>query len=373
VAFSPEGDRVIAAHYTDQAVKIWDLTIGGNAEWANFAADPAGFPGLSFAPDGVRLVASAGDGSVTSWDMEGGKHVSASHHADVLVFDVDVNADGTLAASAGGDGAHVWDPTTGDLRFSVVPEEMTPDLWMQTVAWSPVADVLATASVAGPALIVDSTGATVQVLDQLPGTGVYAAAFSPDGRLLATAAKQSPGERWDPAAHHVTIWDWQEGRALTTIQTSSLGLAFDPSGQRLATSSVEEGQAEVWDVATGTRLLTLVGHSAGVVDVSWDTDPARDRLATASADGTVRLWNGGTGITELVLEGHTSPIWRVAFSPDGSRLASAGRDDGTIRVWALDIEDLLDIAANELTRSLSDAECREFLHLTACPQAAEGV
>jgi WD40 repeat protein len=252
-----------------------------------------------------------------------------------------------------------------------VPDELTSDLWMQTVAWSPVADLLATASVAGPALIVDSTGATVQVLDQAAGSGVYAAAFSPDGRLLATAAKQSPGERWDPAVHHVTIWDWQKERALTTIQTSSLGLAFDPDGKRLATSSVEEGQAEIWDVATGARLVALTGHSAGVVDVAWDPDPERDRLATASADGTVRLWNGSTGVTELVLRGHTSPIWRVAFSPDGSRLASAGRDDGTIRVWALDLDDLVDIAAEELTRSLTAAECREFLHLTACPEAQE--
>jgi WD40 repeat protein len=81
VAFSLDGDQVITANYTDVAVKVWDLTIGGNAEWANFPADPAGWPGLSFAPDGLRLVASAGEGSVTAWDLEAAQHVTPASSA----------------------------------------------------------------------------------------------------------------------------------------------------------------------------------------------------------------------------------------------------------------------------------------------------
>jgi hypothetical protein len=40
-------------------------------------------------------------------------------------------------------------------------------------------------------------------------------------------------------------------------------------------------------------------------------------------------------------------------------------DDGT-RVWALDIDDLLAIARNNVTRSMSDDECRQYLHVAAC-------
>ena len=103
--------------------------------------------------------------------------------------------------------------------------------------------------------------------------------------------------------------------------------------------------------------------------MAWDPDPDRDRIATASSDTTVRLWNATTGVPELVLHGHTNPVWHVRFSADGSRLASASLD-GSVRVWALDLDDLIEIATNEVTRTLTDAECRQFLHTTECSSEA---
>jgi WD40 repeat protein len=56
----------------------------------------------------------------------------------------------------------------------------------------------------------------------------------------------------------------------------------------------------------------------------------------------------------------------VVFSPDGSKLASVSFD-GTARVWALDLDDLIDIARSKLTRTLTHEECRQFLHVDRCP------
>jgi WD40 repeat protein len=62
---------------------------------------------------------------------------------------------------------------------------------------------------------------------------------------------------------------------------------------------------------------------------------------------------------------HGATVTDVVFSPDDSMLAS--RDsDGSARVWALDIDDLLEIARQEVTRSLIDEECRQYLHLETC-------
>jgi WD40 repeat protein len=56
----------------------------------------------------------------------------------------------------------------------------------------------------------------------------------------------------------------------------------------------------------------------------------------------------------------------VAFSPDGSKLVSWGVD-GVVRVWALDLDDLMGIAKRGLTRHLSDADCQQYLHVQRCP------
>jgi WD40 repeat protein len=87
--------------------------------------------------------------------------------------------------------------------------------------------------------------------------------------------------------------------------------------------------------------------------------------ATASLDGTVRIWDVETGRELLTLTGQAEAALRLAFSPDGRRLAG---EEGTGRVYALDLEELIEIARNRVSRSLTDAECRQFLHVEVCPE-----
>jgi WD40 repeat protein len=56
------------------------------------------------------------------------------------------------------------------------------------------------------------------------------------------------------------------------------------------------------------------------------------RWINTSDDGTVKVWDAGTGQEALTLKGHASGVSGVAWSPDGSRLASASAG-GTVRLW----------------------------------------
>ena len=57
---------------------------------------------------------------------------------------------------------------------------------------------------------------------------------------------------------------------------------------------------------------------------------------------------------------------QVAFSPDGTRIVSVGRDL-TVRMYELKIEDLIALAKSRLTRELTLNECQKYLHVEACP------
>jgi WD40 repeat protein len=63
---------------------------------------------------------------------------------------------------------------------------------------------------------------------------------------------------------------------------------------------------------------------------AWSPDGTR--LVSASRDNTLRIWNAKTGKSALTLLGHTNWVYGCAWSPDGARLVSASADH-TLRIW----------------------------------------
>lgn len=260
VSFSEGGDKVTVLS------EKWEL--------ATFSARDGKLQSASSVPERTGL---SSRGATCAWPDTGYEN---------RVYRVACSESGAMVAGSRS-GALVVGGTPSSLEIKLKEHE-TPDC----MSFSPDDKRLAAGTSDGNLLVVDLTTGKTAFNVEATRWGVDICAFSPDGKLIVTAAG------WDDP---LTFWDASTGKKVKDFGLFKYPLeaaAFSPDGKALAVAysrgigrRVVEGETwvRVFDVASGKVLKSFDGHASSVYALAFSPDGRM--LATGSQDTTVLLWD----------------------------------------------------------------------------------
>ena len=125
---------------------------------------------------------------------------------------------------------------------------------------------------------------------------ITSASFSNDGKLLAIAYHNKIVIYTYNNNNNNNNWHKKKNTITTDDDDSIMSIAFSPTNTKIITGSYE-GKIQIWNVSSGKRIGTLVGHSKCITSIAFN--PIKhDQLVTGSWDQTVRIWNLNKNIEE---------------------------------------------------------------------------
>ncbi|XP_077214381.1 protein CIA1-like [Tasmannia lanceolata] len=173
------------------------------------------------------------------------------------------------------------------------------------------------------------------VLEETHTRTVRSCAWSPSGKLLATASFDATAAIWEHVGN-----DFECVASLEGHENEIKSVSWNSSGSLLATCGRDKS-LWIWEVQPGNEfecVSVLQGHTQDVKMVQWH--PFLDILVSVSYDNSIKIWaeDGDSDDWHCIQtlgessSGHSSTVWAVSFNSAGDRMVTCS-DDLTLKIW----------------------------------------
>jgi WD40 repeat protein len=166
--------------------------------------------------------------------------------------------------------------------------------------------------------------------------GIKSLNFHPQNDRLATGGKDGTAKLWSLNGDFLQVFEHDTLPNRAGVNSVN----FNKMGDKLATAG-DDGLVKIWDI-NDKLISTITAHVGKVETVRFNPKDERQIVTSASDDPTstnssvVRIWNWETKELLAEFKGHQGSVESIRYSPDGKTLATAGKEDGIVRVWKID-------------------------------------
>lgn len=334
LSFSRDSQTLAAAGQS-HALTLWDIF---RKERRQLRGQGSQVLAVACSPDDGSLASAGQDGKILFWNSAAGRSATAITN---LVIDQwhsvghpVISSDGrTLVGPLRTEEMRIWDIETGRIEASLLttnlPVSFSPDnrtLLLRSAGFNS----LETWNIAA--------GRTEPAVNLGPPLGdYYADAFSPDGKMIATAHRTE-----------ISLRNAGTGERLFPLEHSELSrsVVFSADSELLAAGGFSRS-ARIWDLRTHQLIATVDGFQDTVSAVAFSPD--RTLFAAGSFAGMIKVSELRAGGGTSVLAEYQAAVKQLAFSVDGKTLASTA-DDCAVHLWNMG-------TFREVTRFQTEVSC----------------